>query len=93
MRLAVYATAAICVVVGILALLTNLLMCHPVAKFWDSSLEGKCISQLVVWFLNASLNIVTDAIIFILPLPALQKLQLPTRQKYGLMGVFALGAL
>ena len=93
MRIAIYVTAVFCILVGVVAILTNLLMCHPVAKFWNSSLEGHCISQLGVWFSNATLNILTDAMIFLLPMPALKKLQLPTRQKYGLMGVFALGVL
>jgi len=93
MRIAIYATGVFCILVGIVALATNLFMCHPVAKFWHSTLKGSCISQLGVWFSNATLNILTDAMIFLLPMPALKRLRLPRRQKYGLMAVFALGFL
>ena len=44
-------------------------------------------------FANASINIVTDLCTAILPLPVLNTLQLPKRQKRALMAVFALGGL
>lgn len=39
---------------------------------------------------STSLNMITDLAIAILPLPLIHKLQLPSRQKYALMAVFAL---
>ena len=42
-------------------------------------------------FTNASINIVTDICTGVLPLPTLNSLNLPRRQKYALMAVFALG--
>jgi hypothetical protein len=42
-------------------------------------------------FTNASINIVTDICTGVLPLPTLNTLNMPRRQKYALMGVFALG--
>jgi hypothetical protein len=41
---------------------------------------------------NASLNIVNDLVILILPLVLLKDLQLPRRQKYILLGVFGVGS-
>jgi len=54
------------------------------------------ISQLrdiAFWFSNAALNITTDIMIFALPIPLLKQLQLPKRQKLGLIFVFTFGAL
>jgi hypothetical protein len=45
------------------------------------------------WFSDASVNILTDLILLSLPMPYLKGLNLPTRQKAGLIAVFALGGL
>jgi hypothetical protein len=42
-------------------------------------------------FANAGVNIMTDIAVATLPLPFLNQLQLPNRQRYALMIVFALG--
>ncbi len=72
-------------------LLIVIFTCSPVAKFWEPTLPGKCIPDLPFWYINAAGNILTDAIIFTLPLPVLSSLQLPPTQKYLLMGIFSLG--
>ncbi len=69
------------------------LTCMPVAKFWDSSIEGRCLDNLTIWYIMASVNLITDFGIFSMPLPVIKKLQLPKRQKILLMGVFGLGFL
>lgn len=69
------------------------LVCSPVASFWDTSVPGKCLNELAIWYVMASINLVTDFITFSLPLPVIKSLQLPKRQKYLLMGVFCLGFL
>lgn len=69
------------------------LICQPVATFWDSSIPGKCINITTVWYIMAGVNLVTDFLILTLPMPVISSLQLPSRQKYMLMGVFCLGFL
>lgn len=69
------------------------MVCMPVARFWDSSIEGTCLDQLAIWYVMAAVNLITDFIIFSLPLPVIRSLQLPKRQKIMLMGVFCLGFL
>ncbi|KAH9215114.1 hypothetical protein DL95DRAFT_446050 [Leptodontidium sp. 2 PMI_412] len=63
--------------------------CIPIHSFWTGG--GKCINMKFIWFFNAALNILTDIIILVLPMPVLSSLRLPTKQKIGLMFVFALG--
>jgi hypothetical protein len=48
---------------------------------------------MALWFTFAATSIVTDLAIWLLPMPVLKSLQLPRKQKYSLMGVFALGGL
>ncbi|KAI5276540.1 hypothetical protein E4T47_00745 [Aureobasidium subglaciale] len=79
------------VVYGLWSVFSTAFMCSPVAYFWDHSIGGHCLSRMGVWFSNAALNIITDVIICFLPIPVLNKLQLPRKQKYALMAVFLLG--
>ncbi|KAL5350807.1 hypothetical protein ACLOAV_004378 [Pseudogymnoascus australis] len=69
--------------------------CYPFHFFWDTNAKGPhtCLDQKSLWFANASLNIVSDIVVLICPMPALSQLQLPKRQKIGVMVVFALGGV
>lgn len=69
--------------------------CYPVHFFWDKADTGPhtCLNQKALWFSNASLNIVSDIVVLICPMPALRSLNLPKRQKIGVMLVFALGGV
>ncbi|OHW98284.1 integral membrane protein [Colletotrichum incanum] len=51
--------------------------CHPISVFWG----------------NACLHLVTDFLIFLLPLPVISSMRLPRRQKMGLYFVFCLAFL
>jgi hypothetical protein len=48
---------------------------------------------MTFWLAMGILNVVTDVFIFIMPLPLLKRLPLPTAQKAVLIGVFSLGFL
>lgn len=74
-------------------LFTAIFTCVPIAAMWDSSVKARCINRLAVWYTNAAINIVTDLVVFTLPLPVLGSLKLPTKQKAVLLGVFCLGFL
>jgi hypothetical protein len=78
---------------GAIGTVVTAFICIPLSKFWNISQPGVCMNKEVPWFLSAGLQILTDIIILILPMPVLHSLQLPRRQKYALMVVFALGGL
>ncbi|KFZ07637.1 hypothetical protein V501_06263 [Pseudogymnoascus sp. VKM F-4519 (FW-2642)] len=80
------------VVYGLWTIVGSILMCIPVAAFWDETIKGHCMNRLQFWFANAGVNIATDIIIFAIPMPLLKQLQLPKKQKIGLMFVFGFGA-
>ncbi|KAF5024162.1 hypothetical protein F66182_3797 [Fusarium sp. NRRL 66182] len=69
----------------------NILVCVPVAKFWNHSLPGQCLNQLTIWYTMAGFNLVTDVVIFCIPLPVIKGLQLPKKQKIMLLAIFSLG--
>lgn len=68
-------------------------VCTPVNKFWQPQVDGHCINTFASWFSNAILNVVTDLVIIITPMPVIRSLKLPKKQKYLLMGVFAFGVV
>ncbi|KAH8907368.1 hypothetical protein BR93DRAFT_911223 [Coniochaeta sp. PMI_546] len=67
------------------------LVCVPVAKFWDPTVGGHCLNELVIWYVVAGINLVTDFIVCGIPLPVISHLHLPRRQKLMLVAVFCLG--
>ncbi|KAK4193246.1 hypothetical protein QBC35DRAFT_100231 [Podospora australis] len=73
-------------------LLVVIFTCTPIEKFWmGDDYPGTCIPNLPFWYYNAAGNILTDIIVFVVPLPALSKLNLRKNQKIALIGVFCLG--
>lgn len=66
--------------------------CVPVQRYWDKSVRGKCeINTLGWWFAQSAINTISDIVILCLPMPLIKDLQIPRRQKIGLILVFALG--
>lgn len=50
-------------------------------------------NRLAIAYTTASINILTDFAIMILPIPVIKRLALPKRQERAILFVFALGAL
>ncbi|KAK1984025.1 hypothetical protein LZ30DRAFT_587097 [Colletotrichum cereale] len=67
--------------------------CNPLEGFWDPRVPARCLSQPVLFYVFGGLSITTDVVIFVLPLPALYRLEIPRSQKIYLMGIFSLGFL
>ncbi|KAI9822793.1 MAG: hypothetical protein M1832_003026 [Thelocarpon impressellum] len=67
--------------------------CQPIHAFWDFSKPSKCVSQVPMYIANSALNIFTDVVILVLPMPIIWKLQVSRRQKSVLCLIFVLGSL
>ncbi|KAJ5109346.1 hypothetical protein N7456_006021 [Penicillium angulare] len=91
MRVVCWVMITILALYGTWAVISAFLNCIPVAKFWDDSIPGFCLSKPGLWFSNASMHITTDLVILIIPIPALIAIDIPRRQKAALMILFALG--
>lgn len=92
-RIACYVVMAIVAAYSSWAIVSGYVNCVPVAKFWNHDLPGNCLNFEAVWFFNASMNIATDVVLLMLPMPLLSQLQLPRMQKCALIGIFAIGVL
>ncbi|KAF3763828.1 hypothetical protein M406DRAFT_230348, partial [Cryphonectria parasitica EP155] len=64
--------------------------CVPMSTL-HPSMADTCLDSLTIWYLAAGINITTDFIVFLLPIPLINSLQLPARQKFLLCLVFGLG--
>lgn len=93
MRLACTILISFLAVYGTWTIVSAWANCVPLAKFWDPSVPGFCFDKKALWFSNSAIHILTDILILIYPMPALRSLQLPRRQRFALMAVFALGGL
>lgn len=68
--------------------------CTPYQYFWDKTIPGgKCLKYWVVSLVINCIHIITDFLIYFLPLPVLYKLRLRKRQKFGLLLIFSIGGL
>jgi hypothetical protein len=87
---------AFLIIAGLWMVLSGFLFCIPVRDFWNVNYKehtGHCLPEGPVWYANAVMQIFTDVVILILPMPLLSKLHLPRRQKVGMMLVFGVGVL
>ena len=66
--------------------------CHPIAKFWDPLIEGKCVDVPGLYLANGILNVVADFLVLLVPIPMLVTLHVSTRHKVILAAVFAMGS-
>ncbi|KAE8139007.1 hypothetical protein BDV38DRAFT_270203 [Aspergillus pseudotamarii] len=87
----VYAIGTIISVWAIIMTFLAIFNCKPISAFWTG--QGKCIpfKQFAVGY--AIVNITTDLAVWLMPIPNMWKLQLPTAQKVALTLIFVLGLL
>jgi len=93
LRRATYATLVFVTIISLWSIFSSVFFCLPVPSYWDRSIAGVCLPFEPRWVSGAALNIVSDFMIFVLPLPTIGRLRIARRQKIGLFLVFALGFL
>ena len=67
--------------------------CRPVAKVWNPLLEGHCVNAKDLYLWNTILNVITDFLVILVPIPMLRTLQVGTRQKWVIGLLFGIGSL
>ncbi|CAI7648051.1 unnamed protein product [Penicillium glandicola] len=79
---------------AITSLLVNIFQCTPVQYYYDTDMEGHCISGRVQFFQTmGSIALIEDLVILCLPIAIFWKLQISRRQKIALILVFSLGGV
>lgn len=68
--------------------------CSPVSKlFHPTTVAGSCIDLYVFYVISFATRLVTDILLFLLPIPHVLRLQMPVGLKAGLVVMFSLGLL
>ncbi|KAI0514755.1 hypothetical protein F5B22DRAFT_647233 [Xylaria bambusicola] len=77
---------------GIAVFLLTVLQCIPIRGFWDKTINASCnVDSHTFLFAISIPNILTDAILLVLPVPHVVKLHASKSQKRGLITMFLLG--
>ncbi|KAF4626928.1 hypothetical protein G7Y89_g11229 [Cudoniella acicularis] len=72
---------------------TWLFMCRPIEKYWNLEVAGTCLNFKTAFLVGGSMNVVTDVVMLLLPIWVLRPLQLPLRQKLGVIVILMTGSL
>ncbi|CAK3774188.1 Hypothetical predicted protein [Lecanosticta acicola] len=82
---------------GIVTLWTTfgtIFTCVPPSDFWKKDgRSGNCFKKINLWVANSTLGMILDFAVAMLPIPWIQQLRLPRRQKILLGSVFVLAGL
>ncbi|KAF7881614.1 uncharacterized protein EAF02_006302 [Botrytis sinoallii] len=93
-RWTVYGTLVFTICYLIASTLVQVFWCNPVAAAFGIKTPGKkavCLDGYVTDLAIGALNLLTDIIILVLPMPMLYRLQLSRGRKLGLAAIFAIG--
>ena len=93
MRMICWTFLWITVAVCLETFFTGVFQCFPVAKFWDATIEGKCVDTAALYYANAAINIVQDISLVVLPFFMLRGLIMPKREKISLILILGLGGV
>ncbi|KAG8160727.1 hypothetical protein KVR01_008991 [Diaporthe batatas] len=86
-------TMAIIVCYTLSTTLAAVLVCEEVDDNWEYEklFQGKCGDRILVFRVTGALNIVSDVVVLLLPVPNVLKLQLPLYRRLVLLATFTLG--
>ncbi|KAF2745692.1 hypothetical protein M011DRAFT_131934 [Sporormia fimetaria CBS 119925] len=89
MQISIYATGVLVVVTFLFGVFASFLNCRPLSSFWNPQLERNCTMDVLTIFRYYSIpNLVSDAILIIIPLPIICKLRVSATTKVGLYFTF-----
>lgn len=64
---------------------------RPISAYWTFPASGKCIDEGTVTLAAGGINCFADILITTLPIPMILKLQMPLRQRMGVVVLLSLG--
>lgn len=90
----IYATILLVVATFLFGLFSSIFNCRPFSAFWNQNQEIHCTMDVMAVFRYYSIpNIASDAILVMIPLPALRKVRVGLLSKIGLYLTFLLMTL
>ncbi|KAM0550239.1 hypothetical protein ACHAPJ_009088 [Fusarium lateritium] len=87
-----WAIAALIICYNTAILFAVIFTCHPISKHWDARMTGgSCGHPVGIYMTTATMGIVTDLVLLIMPIPMVWGLQMPKRQKIGVIMLLFIG--
>lgn len=68
----------------------SIFQCTPVHKAWDLNIEGSCVNILLAACIPGSINVISDVVTFLLPVPLIWNLHMEQNRKIQVVGIFLL---
>jgi fucose permease len=91
-RVASYVTLAVVNIAGLVLTFLNIFQCTPIQHVFDPiGNKETCIPLITLYLVSSPVNIITDLVILVLPIPILTGMHLPQKQKTILVFTFCLG--
>ncbi|UNI15412.1 hypothetical protein JDV02_001947 [Purpureocillium takamizusanense] len=88
-RTLLWLTGVIVAVWGVASMFISVFACDPIEAFWTR--QGKCMRLRTFGIAYSIINIITDFAVWLMPIPAMWRVQLPLGQKIALSVIFLLG--
>jgi len=92
-RLLLYTVGLFVVTYSGIMVLGAIFQCVPIQEGWDTTVKAKCIQINLLWEIMAGMNVLTDFVLLLAPLPTLWKLQMQRTMKWQLISLFCVGGL
>jgi hypothetical protein len=70
----------------------TIFQCRPVQGAWNFTIEPVCVDYVSYLYASSAVNVATDLLLLVLPLPHLWKLKLPKKQRIILCVLLVGGA-
>jgi len=77
----------------LLTLIIAFVQCRPLSSNWTTNPNDACDHPYSLAILSGILNVINDFFILLLPAPVIWNLQVPAKQRFAVLGIFALGSL
>lgn len=89
----IYAFMLFLLVVYIPIFAVKIALCHPIAAFWDPTVNGSCLNLRKILIIDVAFAIATDSAISIIPVPLIWKLRMSWRRKVKMMILLGAGGV
>ncbi|TRX89180.1 hypothetical protein FHL15_009878 [Xylaria flabelliformis] len=70
----------------------NLFICFPVTALIEPFYGKKCVDRAAVFLSTLVTDLIFDILILLMPIPVVLRLHLPRKDRFGVLGMFLLGA-
>ncbi|TKA65269.1 hypothetical protein B0A49_11221 [Cryomyces minteri] len=90
-RYAVFAMLFIIGAFGFGRCVAALCQCVPLSHLWNPKQPGTCIHVVISYYVNGGIMMVTDLVIYLMPIQFLWRMEMPLKQKIGMFCLFMIG--